>query len=1103
MSKGIIANSMMNAAAGMLLLLTGFISSIITARLLGPEANGIVAFSLWLVVTGASIAELGSSITLLKTLPQLSAEGYDARRRRGFAAILVSFMMFSTVVLLALYALFFLTSEEMHWADTAPSVALVTGVLFFVQAIGSFVKFYLIGEKKLGAFFRLTVAVSIVQLAGVAVGAVLYGVQGVLVGYALGQLVLFFATLPILLSRRDWCGVSLKSLASSSVILSIQFIIDSIFLNRLELLFLQQFWSVEMVGYYAVGLSIANIALQLPIQMTGSLLPYYSERRHNSDDSTLPVEVFAAVTRSMAYIVLPMSLGLAAISSELVLVVFGEAFRRSGTVVALLALVAPAYTFMQILSLYLLSMDRARSRLNVSVIGGLLMVVGCLLIVPRLAAEGAALVRILVFVAMSVMMIRQTGFGSQLSGLYASLTKVTLASVLCACAAISVLEFLHGPVGLITAIVAGTICYFAALRVLRAVPGEDVEVMRSILDKMPSLLRRPVGHAINFIAPRLPGDPDRAKVAPGEFSLEPAEGAGRSAALPVVFDGTVGLFMSENPLVKKRSAAVLFVSPWGFEEMCSRKFFRVAAEHFSDIGVPSLRFDYRGTGDALDFGALPARLETWENSIRAAAAKLKSLSGCDHIILVAQGLGATLSQRIGSSIDGVDSLVMLAPVLSGRAYLRELNMWSRIIDADLGLGKEHVQTAKVQIAGLVMPEEIAAELGKLSIASPQGLAAPRYLILERPAKAEDTGFADALRALGADVEQRAFEGYDELATNPLFAKTPIDIIALLTTWLEARTTETSAAHSSAAIENPPLVGDGFTEMPVRFGSHDHLVGVVSRPLGEIKGNAVLFLSTAYDRHAGWGRTTVDMARELARQGVVSLRFDSANVGDSPPRPDAPEQVLYSDTQTADAVASLDLLESIVTGPVMVAGRCSGGYLAFRAGVADERLKAIVSINPFVYYWDPKIPVRKEHVVSVPRSLDDYGQRLARLDTLKRLLRGQVDVVSALQNVVIAAGRRLSPWIAPLLELLPDRRHIAREVRHSFALFGKRKVPLTLIYSEGDVGLDHVYFHFGPRGARLSRYPNVRLLMLPDADHNLTPPQSRKFVLDEIIRLARA
>ncbi|MGO7374253.1 hypothetical protein ACCT04_36815, partial [Rhizobium ruizarguesonis] len=79
----------------------------------------------------------------------------------------------------------------------------------------------------------------------------------------------------------------------------------------------------------------------------------------------------------------------------------------------------------------------------------------------------------------------------------------------------------------------------------------------------------------------------------------------------------------------------------------------------------------------------------------------------------------------------------------------EIAMGSKIGEADLGLNREQVQTAKVQIPGLVMPEEVAAELGKLSIASPQGLGAYRYLILESPAKAEDTGFADALKALGA------------------------------------------------------------------------------------------------------------------------------------------------------------------------------------------------------------------------------------------------------------------------------------------------------------------------------------------------------------------
>ncbi|MGO7939710.1 hypothetical protein ACC731_38615, partial [Rhizobium ruizarguesonis] len=75
--------------------------------------------------------------------------------------------------------------------------------------------------------------------------------------------------------------------------------------------------------------------------------------------------------------------------------------------------------------------------------------------------------------------------------------------------------------------------------------------------------------------------------------------------------------------------------------------------------------------------------------------------------------------------------------------------------------------------------------------------------------------------------------------------------------------------------------------------------------------------------------------------------------------------LDSETQTGGAVAALDLLESVVAGPVRVAGRCSGGHVAFRAGVADERLTAVVSLNPFFYSLAPDMPVRREHVVSVP------------------------------------------------------------------------------------------------------------------------------------------
>ena len=190
------------------------------------------------------------------------------------------------------------------------------------------------------------------------------------------------------------------------------------------------------------------------------------------------------------------------------------------------------------------------------------------------------------------------------------------------------------------------------------------------------------------------------------------------------------------------------------------------------------------------------------------------------------------------------------------------------------------------------------------------------------------------------------------------------------------------------------------------------------------------------------------------------------------------------------------------GRVMLAGRCSGAYLAIRHAALDDRLKAVVSINPFVLYWDPKQQVDALLRV-VPRSLDDYGQRLARLDTVKRLFRGEIDVPAAGKNVLIAVGKRVARRASPLVRLLPGRRHVHREVRDTFRTFRSRKLPVSLIYSEGDVGVDDLNLHFGDRAVGLRSYSNVRLTMLPDTDHNVTPPASRRIVFDEILRLARA
>lgn len=505
MSGNIVANSVLNAASGLMLLVTGFACSIVAARLLGPEANGTIAFSLWLAATGSLIAELGTGVLLLRILPQLKVQGADEVRRLGFAAYLLRPVVIATLLLLVLYGAVFAQLERGHWIEMAPLVVIITGVLFLTQSIGSFSKNFLIGEQQLGTFFRLTIAASLIQLAAVVAGAFAFGTAGALGGYIAGQAVLFFYSLRILAARADPCGLQRRELASSSFLLSLEYIVTSIFLTRLELLFLQKFHSAEVVGFYAVALSLANLALQLPVQLTGSLLPYYSERIESSGNGRLPVAVFAGVVRSLSYVTLPMSFGLAAIAPELVVAVFGVQFAPAGEIVAILALFTPVFVFSQVCTQYLFSQGQIRERLFIDFGAAVLMVAGGLLLVPALAGPGAALARGVVFLAMCVAMAGVMRFDGSMRGLFLSLLPVAAASVLCGLAAYGVTRLLPGAMGIVPAIAAGAIAYLPALRLCRAVPQQDAAVLMRLTVRLPGRARALAAAVTGFVTPAARG----------------------------------------------------------------------------------------------------------------------------------------------------------------------------------------------------------------------------------------------------------------------------------------------------------------------------------------------------------------------------------------------------------------------------------------------------------------------------------------------------------------------------------------------------------------------------------------------------------------------
>ncbi len=186
---------------------------------------------------------------------------------------------------------------------------------------------------------------------------------------------------------------------------------------------------------------------------------------------------------------------------------------------------------------------------------------------------------------------------------------------------------------------------------------------------------------------------------------------------------------------------------------------------------------------------------------------------------MAQGIGAIVAQRAAAEIAGLHAVAFLAPVVSGRMYIRELAVWSKVVDDNLGLRDEQRNGESGTIASLVMPRAVVEEVRKTDLRTIETAAASQLLVIARPDRPADAEFAEKLRALGAAVETAPFEGYDQLVANPTVSRMPVAVIDRLADWvcgLAATTLQPSQADVPAATSVAPLQGAGFSDLPVRL-----------------------------------------------------------------------------------------------------------------------------------------------------------------------------------------------------------------------------------------------------------------------------------------------
>ncbi|WP_321793766.1 alpha/beta fold hydrolase [Caballeronia sp. J97] len=562
---------------------------------------------------------------------------------------------------------------------------------------------------------------------------------------------------------------------------------------------------------------------------------------------------------------------------------------------------------------------------------------------------------------------------------------------------------------------------------------------------------------------------------------------------PVVFGNRFGWLHPGSG-----TRGVVLCNTYGHEYVWTYGGMRYLADALAARGIWVLRFDYRGTGDSAGADLAPDQFESSVDDVGAAVDWLRTSTGVEHVTLCGFRVGAAFALAAALRRP-VDELVLLAPVSSGRVYMRELNIvrktWLELLAPPLRDMQQG--DARLNVLGQVYSDEFKSSLQAIDlVASVQcaGTApARRALIMSLKAGGTDP-LRDALAAKGVEAQALPFDDLTGFLQETAFNEVPRAAFAEVVNWIAGAASPTTRAASTLdtgdwsalQIETPDSI-----EHPVRIGD-ERLFGILCEPrAGSARGPVFLIANTSASARVGDSRLSVRIARELARRGIASLRFDARGRGDSPAAPgevqsDTAFGRIYNQIATDDTAAAARWLARQGYKSIFSFGVCSGAYHALKAAVVEGAINGVVTVN-LPTFKRPADVAPDGLRQSTRNSMAGYAFSMLDPQKWKAILRGEKQLTRVLRFVLDYAMTRARSRIVDVLRL--DRLsstppELATEPAPIIRALDAKGVKTVLVYGAYDAGMDLIAAHFGKRGVRLARFPSVRMAIYPDLDHAL-------------------
>jgi len=535
----------------------------------------------------------------------------------------------------------------------------------------------------------------------------------------------------------------------------------------------------------------------------------------------------------------------------------------------------------------------------------------------------------------------------------------------------------------------------------------------------------------------------------------------------------------------------------GVESLSSHRQLRILAESLAEHGIPTVRFDYAGSGDSVD---PPGTLDyaTCIDNVRTAIRFAKTHCSIEHVVVVGLRLGSIFAVK-AAELENVSGLVLWGPVVSGKRFAREWSMMAQRSESDGQAGNQTINAN-----GFLLSRKFLDDLTASSLLQAEPRRPLSCLVVEREELSPEDKLVVRLKEIGVVTDRCRPGGFMAgMIAEPHLTEVPSAAIRTIREWIADIGRKQS--DSRAEYMPPPVritktitlpddqdaAGVRTRERFLDLNDTDGVFGIITEPVvpGDWNGQCIVLLNAGSAPHIGPNRMHVEFARRLASQGSRVCRADLRGIGDSPGVAGSRQNDPYPASAVDDVSRILRALTSSGgCSRIALAGLCSGAWASFHGALGLDGITDIVLINPDFY--GERSVVGKPASFIRPKDYSHYKHSARSWAKWKKLLMGRANVGKIVRVL----------WNQTLLTLASFKLRMAGEhhqLDKDLARLAISRVRVGFIFSPGDGGADFLRVNGRLGVEQLRQAGLLREVTISDADHPFSLPGAKHRLSDTL------